>query len=104
MPQEMQSSWLMTARFIGHVDRVRRAGTLAGAAGDAAHLAHRACGRASLVVGAEHLDALVARDNIDDVLLAHASAQATANAGLAVHMRHAVLIKFDCMHATGGNA
>jgi hypothetical protein len=46
----------------------------------------------------------VARDNIDDVLLAHAGAQAATNAGLAVHMRHAVLVEFYCVHTAGGDA
>ena len=88
---------------VGHVNRIRRAGPLAGTAGDAAYLAHRSHRRANLVVGAEHLDALVTRNDVDDVLFAHAGAQAAANAGVAVHVRHAVLVELDRVHAAGGD-
>ena len=89
---------------LGHVNGVRGAGALARPASDAARLAHRACGGAGLVVRAEHLEALAAGNHVDDVLLAQAGAQATANAGVTVDVGDAVLVKLDRVLAAGGNA
>jgi hypothetical protein len=89
---------------IDNMNGIGRADALAGAAGNAACLAYLACSGPHLVIRAEHLYALMTRNDLDDVLLAHARAEATSYACVAVDSRHAIPVKLNRMHAAGGNA
>ncbi|KXB64123.1 hypothetical protein HMPREF1868_00149 [Olsenella sp. DNF00959] len=85
------------------MDGIRRAGSLAGAAGDAARVAELACDRAQVRIGAERQDRRLAGDYLDDPLRAGPRTEAAAYAGLAPHLRGVVLVEADRVDLAGGD-